>query len=132
MTQKHSSELFLTASGIQHRVSRRTLSMHTAFPLSVILSLDPVMLQTERPQVLRLVGIRLRAEDTPRTYMVHMPCFERDFRAAVAPLARGVITGHDLAAPVLRPFPGLDDQPVLPLGKSLPGQRSAPFHGAHK
>ncbi len=30
MTQKHSSELLLTASGIQHRVPRRTLSSHTA------------------------------------------------------------------------------------------------------
>src|SRR5262249_2072664 len=98
------------------------LSMHTALPLSVKLSLDLVMLQTERPQVLRLVGVRLPAEDTPRTYMVHMPRFECDFRAAVSPLARVVITGHDLSASVLRPFPGLDDQPVLPLGKFLPGQ----------
>jgi hypothetical protein len=30
MTQKHSSELLLTVSGIQHRVPRRTLSPHTA------------------------------------------------------------------------------------------------------
>src|SRR5262245_22133142 len=30
MTQKHSSKLLLTASGIQHRVPRRTLSPHTA------------------------------------------------------------------------------------------------------
>src|SRR6266852_4726 len=30
MTQKHSSELLLTASGIQHRVPRRTVSPHAA------------------------------------------------------------------------------------------------------
>lgn len=31
MTQKHSSEFLLIASGIQHRVPRRTLSPHPAF-----------------------------------------------------------------------------------------------------
>ena len=92
------------------------LSRHTAFPLSVELGLDLVMLQTERPSVLRLVSVRLPAEDTPRTYLVPMPRCERDFRAAVSPSARVVITGHDLSAPVLRSFPGRDDQPVGPSG----------------
>src|SRR6516165_2684777 len=83
------------------------LSGHTAFPLSVILSLDRVMLEAQRPQVLRLVGIRLPAEDTPRTDMVHMPRSKCDSRAASRPLARVVVTGHDLATSILRTFPAL-------------------------
>src|SRR5262245_33790207 len=39
MTQEPPSEFLLTASGIQHRVPRRTVSPHTALPLPVILSL---------------------------------------------------------------------------------------------
>jgi len=89
MTQEQPSGLLLTESGIQHRVPRRTLSGHTAFPLSVILSLDRVMLEAQRPQVRRLVGIRLPAEDAPRTDMVHMP---RSESIGTSPL-RGILGG---------------------------------------
>jgi hypothetical protein len=44
------------------------LSRHTALPLSVILSLDHVILQAKRPEILGLVGIRLPAKDTPGTH----------------------------------------------------------------
>ena len=54
--------------------------------------------------------------------MVHMPRSECDFRAASRPLARVVVTGHDLATPIFRTFPALDDQPVLSLEKFLPNQ----------
>src|SRR5262245_8247164 len=44
------------------------LSMHTAFPLSVLLRLDPVIREAEPLEVLRPVGIRLPVEDTPGTH----------------------------------------------------------------
>ena len=44
------------------------LSGHTAFPLSVILSLDHVMFEARRSEVLGLVGIQLPAKDIPGTH----------------------------------------------------------------
>src|SRR5262249_17729112 len=57
MAQKPPSEFLLIASGIQHRVPRRTLSPHRAFPPSVQLGLHLVAGDAERPEILRAVCI---------------------------------------------------------------------------
>src|SRR4051794_30849935 len=95
------------------------LSKHTALPLSVVLGLDLVMLQAERPEVLGLVGIRLPAEDASGTQVVHMPRSERDSQAASRPLTGVIVAGHDLPASIFRPLPALDNQPVLTLETPL-------------
>jgi len=98
------------------------LLMHTALPLSVILRLDRVMLEAERPKVLRLVGIRLPTENAPWTQVVHMPRTERDFHPTSWPLAGIVVTGHDLVTAVFRSLPLLGNQPSLSLRAFLPSE----------
>ena len=71
---------------------------------------------------LRLVGIRLPAENVPGTQVVPMPRSERDFHATSWPLTGGVVTGHDLATAIFRSLPLLGNQPGLSLREFLPSE----------
>src|SRR4051794_39268866 len=74
MTQEHSSELLLTASGIQHRVPRRTVAPHPARAFTNAprgtRPLRPSFLHVDLPMT---VGADLHVTNDPHLRRGHQP-----------------------------------------------------------